>query len=217
MYIPPLFREERLTVQHALIREHPLGILVTIGSEGLSANPIPFILQPDRGPLGTLQGHLARANPQWRDHNGAQDALVVFQGPERYITPSWYATKQQTGKVVPTWNYAMVQVQGRIRVIEDQAWLADQVAALTDRHEADRPESWAVTDAPPAFIAGQLKGIVGIEIEIARIEGKWKVSQNRPEADRSGVVASLVESGEPAARAMAMLVNAQGATSASSS
>jgi transcriptional regulator len=211
VYQPPLFREDRLDVQHALIRAHPLGLLVTAGPTGLVANPIPFLLDGSAGPLGTLRAHLARANPQWRDHDPEQDALVVFQGVETYITPSWYATKRETGKVVPTWNYAIVQARGRIRIHDDPAWLARQIADLTESQEAARAEPWAVADAPAAFVAGQLKGIVGIEIEIARLDGKWKVSQNRPEADRAGVVAGLSEEREDAAQEMARLVGERGA------
>ena len=212
MYIPPLFREERIEVQHALVRAHPLGLLVTDGPGGLLANPIPFVLDGEAGPLGTLRGHVARANPQWREHDAARDALVVFQGVDHYITPSWYETKCETGKVVPTWNYAIVQAWGRLRVVEDREWLARQIVALTGAQEAARDEPWAVADAPPAFVEGQLKGIVGVEIEIARIEGKWKVSQNRPASDRAGVVGGLRAEGGDVALVMADLVAGGGET-----
>jgi transcriptional regulator len=211
MYQPPHFREDRLEVQHALIRAHPLGLLVTLGSTGLVANPIPFWLDQAASPTGTLKAHLSRANSQWRDYDPAQEALVVFQGPEAYITPSWYAAKQETGKVVPTWNYAIVQAYGPMRVIDDPAWLREQIGHMTEARESTRPEPWAVGDAPESFVAAQLKGIVGVEIEISRIEGKWKVSQNRPEADRRGVVAGLAEAGNESARRMADLVEAKGA------
>ncbi|HEU6443394.1 MAG TPA: FMN-binding negative transcriptional regulator, partial [Microvirga sp.] len=203
MYQPPHFREDRLDVQHGLIRAHPLGLLVTAGKAGPVANLIPFILDEAASPLGTLRAHLSRANPQWRDFDPAQDSLVVFQGTETYITPSWYETKREHGKVVPTWNYAIVQARGRMRIIEDPAWLLAQVAAMTSTQEVARPEPWAVGDAPPEFLAAQIKGIVGVEIEIAQIEGKWKVSQNRPEADRAGVVDGLTEDGDEASLAMA--------------
>ena len=205
MYHPPHFRENRLEAQHELIRAHPLGLLITHGPAGLLANPIPFLLDADASPFGTLRGHLARANPQWREL-GEAEALVVFQGAESYVTPSWYATKRETGKVVPTWNYATVQVRGRRRAVEDAAWLARQVAALTDGQEATFAAPWAVTDAPAPYLAGQLKGIVGIELEIAAIEGKWKVSQNRPAADRTGVIEGLRGLGDDASVAMADLV-----------
>jgi transcriptional regulator len=206
MYQPPHHREDRREVQHALIRAHPLGVLVTFGAGGLSANLIPFILDSAASEKGTLKGHLARANRQWSDFDPSVEALVIFQGVESYITPSWYAAKQEHGKVVPTWNYATVQVQGPMRVIEDRDWLAGQIAALTAANEAKRSEPWSVTDAPEAFIASQIKGIVGLEIPISRIEGKWKVSQNRPEADRLGVVEGLRAMGDEKADGMAELV-----------
>jgi len=209
MYQPPHHREERLDVQHALIRSHPFGTLVTLGNDGLEANAIPFILEP-QSPFGVLKGHVARANQQWRDFRADVEALVIFQGSQTYVTPSWYATKRETGKVVPTWNYVVVQARGPMRVVEDRVWLADQIAALTNLMEANRREPWAVTDAPEAFVDAQIKGIVGIEIPVVRIDGKWKVSQNRPEADRRGVVAGLRSEDGPAAMEMADLVEAFG-------
>jgi transcriptional regulator len=211
LYQPTAFREDRLDVQHALIRAHSLGLLVTNGPDGLLANPIPFLLDAAASPLGTLRGHLARANPQWRSFDRGQDALIVFQGVDAYVTPSWYATKRETGKAVPTWNYAVVQARGHLRVVEDRGWLARQVRDLTDAQEGRRLEPWHVTDAPEPFVAAQLKGIVGLEVEIARIEGKWKVSQNRPEPDRRGVAQGLEsEVGEGGSSGMADLVRAFG-------
>lgn len=188
MYQPALHRETRPEVMEALIKAHPFGLLISTGPEGLLANGLPFHLSGNR-----LQVHIARANPQWQTLDG-QDILVVFQGPLTYITPAFYASKKEHGKVVPTWNYAMVQVRGRARLQNDPAWLAAQIANLTDGMEADRPAPWAVTDAPNDFIAMQMKAIVGIEIEIAAMEGKWKVSQNRNEVDKRGVVDGLAES-----------------------
>jgi transcriptional regulator len=210
MYQPPHFREDDLAVQHALIRAHPLGLLVTFGNAGLEANPIPFVLDASSSTLGTLKAHLSRANPQWRNFDLTQEALVVFQGPETYITPSWYAAKREHGKVVPTWNYAIVQARGRLTIRDDPDWLLQQITTMTDMHEAPRPEPWNVNDAPVPFVAAQLKGIVGIEIEITRIEGKWKVSQNRAEADRLGVSAGLRLSQDDASHQMAELVDARG-------
>jgi transcriptional regulator len=181
-----------------------------MGAFGLIANPIPFILDSSVGPFGRLKAHLARANTQWRDFDPKVDALVVFQGAERYITPSWYATKRETGKVVPTWNYAIVQASGPMRVIEDGVWLAEQIAALTAAQEEGRAEPWAVGDAPPPFVEAQMKGIVGIEIPIARIEGKWKVSQNRPAADRQGVIEGLRSADDAGSLEMADLVEERG-------
>ena len=211
MYQPPHFREDDLAVQHALVRAHPLGLLVTFGSAGLEANPIPFVLDASASALGTLKAHLSRANAQWRNFDPEQEALVVFQGPETYITPSWYAAKREHGKVVPTWNYAIVQARGLLKVKDDPDWLRQQITAMTDLKEAPRAEPWAVGDAPASFVAAQLKGIVGVEIEITRIEGKWKVSQNRSEADRIGVSAGLRLSADDASRRMAELVDARGA------
>jgi transcriptional regulator len=207
MYQPPHFREDDLAVQHALIKAHPLGLLITAGGEGPTANLLPFRLHPELSEKGTLKVHMARANRQWKEIAAGAAVLVVFQGADNYITPSWYATKRETGKVVPTWNYAVVQARGPARIIEDHDWLRTQVASLTDEHEAPRAERWEVSDAPEKYIEAQLKGIVGVEIEIASIEGKWKVSQNRPEADRAIVAEGLGDGDDPHANAaMAELV-----------
>jgi transcriptional regulator len=205
VYQPPHFREDDLAVQHALIEAHPLGLLVSAGPGGLMANPIPFLIDRAASEHGTLRAHLARANPQWRELAEVEEALVIFQGPQDYISPSWYATKQETHKVVPTWNYVTVHAWGRPVVIEDQEWLRRQIDDLTRLRERPLAEPWAVEDAPAPFVAAQIKGIIGIEIEIGRIEGKWKVSQNRPPADREGVVEGLAGQGETSA-AMAALV-----------
>jgi len=209
VYEPPLHREENLARQHALIRARPLGLLISSGPSGVVANAIPFLLEPAASTLGTLKAHMARANPQWRELVQAPDALVVFQGAEHYVTPSWYATKRATGKVVPTWNYVMVQARGRAKIMDD-AWLSRQIQALTNEREAARDAPWAVQDAPADFIAMQRRAIVGIEIEIRDIRGKWKTSQNRPVADRAGVVAGLEALGDEAALAMAALVRDTG-------
>lgn len=197
MYQPPHFRDDTRTAQHGLIRTYPLGLLITGGADGLIANLIPFLLD-ETGAHGTLRAHLARANPQWQALAEAQDCLVVFQGPQGYVTPDWYASKREHGRVVPTWNYATVHVWGRARVIEDADWLRRQIADLTALREAPRAAPWAVDDAPAPFVAAQMRAIVGIEIPIARIEGKWKMSQNRPEADRAGVIAGMRADGEAA-------------------
>lgn len=211
MYQPPHFVEKRLDVLHGLIRSHPLGLLISNGNEGPIANPVPFLLDPAVGSYGRLRAHVARANPQWSLLAATPAALIVFQGVDSYITPSWYETKRDTHKVVPTWNYAIVQVRGQARVIEDPSWLAGQIAELTARNETDRAEPWKVTDAPAPFIQAQLKGIVGIEIDIEHIEGKWKVSQNRPVADRAGVAEGLEgENASPTASEMARLVRSYG-------
>ena len=193
MYQPPHFVETRLDVLHALIRAHPLGLLISVGPDGPMADPLPFLIDTAVEPHGRLRAHLAKANPQWRliAENPQTPVLVVFQGADSYVTPSWYETKRETGKVVPTWNYAIVQVRGRARIVDDREWLAGQIAELTATHEAHRAEPWQVTDAPAPFIEAQIKGIIGLEIAITEISGKWKVSQNRPVADRVGVAAGL--------------------------
>jgi transcriptional regulator len=205
MYIPPLFREQRPEVLHAMIRAHPLATLVTHGANGLTANLLPFILIPGDGGADILRAHLARGNEQLADLRAGGEALVIFQGPQAYISPTWYPTKQEHGKVVPTWNYVVVQAWGRPRVIEDADWLLAQIGALTTLQEAGRAEPWSVADAPAPFIAAQLGGIIGIELPIDRIEGKWKASQNQPEQNRKGVVEGLRR--DDAASAMAALVD----------
>jgi transcriptional regulator len=196
MYQPPAFREDRIEVQHALIRAHPLGLLITSGPGGLMANAVPFLVYPEGSERGTLRAHVSRGNPQWHELAAVEECLVVFQGRQKYITPSWYATKRETGKVVPTWNYITVHAWGRPQAISDAAWLRHQIDDLTLQQEGGLPDPWKVMDAPEDFVTAQIKGIVGIEIPIGRIEGKWKVSQNRTEVDRAGVVAGLREQGE---------------------
>ncbi|QDZ00127.1 FMN-binding negative transcriptional regulator [Nitratireductor mangrovi] len=211
MYQPPHFREDDPATQHALIRAHPLGLLITAEADGAPvANLIPFHLDGAPG-KGRLLGHMARANRQWQAIRDGARVLVVFQGEEAYISPSWYAAKAETGKVVPTWNYAVVQVRGPARAIEDRDWLRHQVGLITGEHEGKRAAPWAVEDAPPPFVEAQLKGIVGVEIAIAEIEGKWKVSQNRPEADIAGVTAGLEDAASAHNNpAMAALVRERG-------
>ena len=197
MHIPPAFREDRTEVLHDLIRLHPLGLLTTAGEGGLVATPIPFLVYADEGHNGTLRAHMARANPHWRALQGAAECLVVFMGPQGYVTPSWYPSKQETQKVVPTWNYVTVHAWGKPRLVEDAAWLRRQLDDLTHTQESARPKPWAIGDAPDDYIAAQMRAIVGIEIPIERIEGKWKLSQNRTEADRTGVIAGLSDPQDP--------------------
>lgn len=184
MYCPEAFAETRPETLAALIRDYPLALLITAGEGGLQANPVPFQLTPDHS---RLRAHLARANPQLDDLRQGAPALVVFQGEQAYVTPSWYATKTATGKVVPTWNYLMVQARGLPVVTDDADWLRDQVDALTTQMEADRPMPWGVNDAPERYIGAMLRGIVGVEIEIQDLQGKWKAGQNKPADDRAGV------------------------------
>lgn len=180
-----------MDVLHGAVRSHPLAMLVTYGAYGLTANLIPFTLAADRGDKGTLQAHLSKANPQLADLRLGAEVLVVFQGPQAYITPSWYATKQEHGKVVPTWNYVVVQARGRPRVTDNAEWLLEQIGMLTAQQEQMFEHPWSVNDAPQSFITSQLKGISGVEIPIDSIMGKWKASQNQPVANRAGVVAGL--------------------------
>lgn len=202
MHVPAHFAEHRLDVLHDAVDELTLGTLVTVGDEGLEATPVPFVLDRSRGPQGTLVGHLARANRQWARAGDGAAALVTFLGPHGYVSPSAYPSKHTTGgRVVPTWNYVTVQVHGTLVTIEDRARVLEIVTALTDRHEAGRPHPWSVSDAPAEHIEAMRRGIVGIEVPIASIVGKWKLSQNRPPEDRAGIAADLA--GTPLGAAVA--------------
>jgi transcriptional regulator len=191
MYLPAHFEETRVDVLRALMHEYPLGTLVTLASDGLNANHIPFEFDPEPAPSGTLRCHVSRNNPVWRELDASVEPLVVFQGPQAYISPSWYHTKHETGKVVPTYNYLVVHAYGRARAVEDKDWLRSFVTRLTDRFEGAQQSPWKVTDAPRDYIEGLLNSIVGIEIEVSRFVGKWKASQNRSPEDRRGVVNAL--------------------------
>ncbi len=218
MYLPAHFEETRPEVLRELMRCHPLGLLITqtkaqsaTAAAAIEANALPFHLEPTRGAHGTLVAHVARANPVWREARADGEVLVVFQGPQAYVSPAWYASKAATGKVVPTWNYVLVEARGRLVVRDDAAWVHALVSGLTDLHEAGRAEPWQVSDAPADYIAATQRAIVGIEVEITAITGKWKVSQNRSAADRAGVVSGLQASGRDDA---ATLVARDGATPA---
>ena len=207
MYTPKHFEEPRLETMRELMQARPLATLVTMTPQGLTANPIPLYLAADAAsPFGVLQGHVARANPVWRESSLETEVLALFQGPDEYITPSWYATKRETGKVVPTWNYAVVHAQGRLRVRDDPAWLLPFLEKLTAQQEAEFAEPWRVSDAPLEYIEKLLNAIVGIEIVITRLQGKWKVSQNQPEANREGVLAGLRARDDESSAAMADLI-----------
>ncbi len=200
MYVPRHFAEDDVAEMHALMRANPLATLVTHGPDGLNANHIPLLLAD-----GSLQGHVARANPLWQAGNVAGEVLVVFQGDDSYISPSGYATKAEHGKVVPTWNYAAVHAYGELRVIDDPRWIFAQISALTATNEAALPQPWAVTDAPADYIEKMLGAVVGIEITITRLLGKWKVSQNQPAVNQASLIAALEKAGDP----MAGLVRAR--------
>lgn len=202
MYVPPAFRWEERPELHAAMRAARLATLVTATVDGLMATPLPLLLVAEEGELGTLHGHLAKANPQ--SQAAVQgEALAIFGGPDAYVTPSWYASKREHGRVVPTWNYETVHAHGVPEFYEDEERLLEQVTRLTALHEGSRAEPWAVTDAPASFVKGQLKGIVGLRLPIARIAGKRKMSQNRPPADREGVAEGLGASERPGDRAVA--------------
>jgi transcriptional regulator len=195
MYNPAHFAVTDPARLHGIIRAHPLGMLVTSAGGQLDANHIPFELDPARGPLGMLSGHVARANPVWRQCLGGATVLVVFRGAEAYISPNWYPSKHETHRLVPTWNYEVVHAHGRIVVRDDEAYVRGVVARLTRRHEAPEPRPWKMGDSAPEFIDGLLRSIVGIEITIDRLEGKAKLSQNRETRDRLGAADTLVERG----------------------
>ena len=202
MYVPGHFAPDEATVDE-LLRNHGAADLVTLTDEGMMATLLPFIYVPPgqsntAGTRGALHGHLARNNAQWK-HESLGEALVIVRGPDAYITPGWYASKTEHGRVVPTWNYVTAHVYGRFTVHDDPVWTENLVRRLTAKHEAYRKdEAWSVDDAPRAFIEGQLRAIVGVELEISRIEAKTKLSQNRPEADIAGVIAGLRERGDAA-------------------
>ena len=206
MYQPPHFRIDDAERMHELIRAHPLGLLITAGIDGLLANPVPFVVVRE-GDAVDLRCHLARPNAQWQAIEKGAEALVVFQGEGAYVTPSWYATKKETGKVVPTWNYMIVQARGIATTYHDAAWLRAQIDLMTDAQEKQRAEPWAVADAPELFTAAQMRGIVGVNIRVTDMQGKFKLSQNRNEADRAGVVAGLGEE-EGAARTVGAIMHA---------
>ncbi len=205
MYIPPAFQEDDIATLHAAIRVSRLTNFITATADGLIGTPLPMILNETEGPHGTLYGHVARANPQWK-RVPIGDAMAVFMGPDAYVTPSWYATKRQTGKVVPTWNYVAVHAYGPVEFFEDADRLLDVVTRLTKLHESARPDPWVVTDAPKEFIQSQLRGIVGLRMPITRVDGKRKMSQNRSAEDRAGVVNGLAASDSAVDRAVADLI-----------
>ena len=208
MYLPADFEETRFELLHELISAYPLGLLITQDRAGeMVANSIPFLLEsdPEGGPA-ILRAHVARTNPLWQESRSDTDSLIVFQGPQTYISPSMYPSKAATGKVVPTWNYISVQGRGKLHVVDDAPWLRAFVTRLSERHEAARPFPWAVSDAPESFIDATLRAIVGIEIKLGSLRGKWKVSQNRTQFDRDGVVFGLRSQGGADAEAMAKAV-----------
>jgi len=206
MYLPKDFKEERVPEMHEAMRQARLGTLITLGTGGMEASHVPMLVDPEPAPFGTLKGHIARANPQWRRATAGAQALAIFLGPDAYITPAWYETKRQSGKVVPTWNYVAVHAYGPLEFYEDADRLLALVTKLTATHEAGRDQPWAVSDAPKDYVDGMLRAIVGFELPIARLEGKWKMSQNRPAADRAGTIAGLTAEGGEKEVAVAEIV-----------
>lgn len=192
MYLPAHFAETRPEVLRRFMATHPLAHLIVHGEGGLTADPVPLLHAPDPAPLGRLRGHLARANPLWKaaGEEGV-DVLVLFQGPSAYVSPNWYPSKRENHKAVPTWNYVTVQARGRLRAVDEAAWLRALLAELTAAHEAGFAEPWRLADAPADFLERMLAAVVGIEIEVTELTGKWKLSQNQPPANRVGVIAAL--------------------------
>jgi transcriptional regulator len=203
MYVPAHFKEDRVPVLHDAIRQIGFASLVTSGEGGLEASHLPMLVSPEPAPFGTLRGHVARGNRQWKRVEPRSQALVIFLGPNTYVTPSWYATKHQTGKVVPTWDYLAIHAYGEIGFFDDHAQLRDHVGELTEAHEGSRASPWAVADAPRDYMDKMLGAIVGFKIVITRLEGKWKMSQNRSPQDIAGVQAGLVRENGSAQKAVA--------------
>jgi transcriptional regulator len=208
MYLPRHFIEEHVDVVTELARQNPLATLVSLGDDGLIATHLPLLWDVEPAPYGTLRGHFARPNPHARITSSPVDALVIFSGPSAYVSPSWLPSKREHGKVVPTWNYAVVHAYGPLRLIDDTEWLRALVTRLTDREEGAFATPWRVTDAPAGFLDGALKGIVGVEVAVSRLEGKWKLSQNRPDTDQAGIIAGLEERADPRSRALADVARA---------
>jgi transcriptional regulator len=211
MYMPSQFSEQRVEILHQFVRDHPLGALVTSGSDGLCADHIPFEIVHGSEPFGSLRAHAARSNPFWKDHASDSESLVIFQGTQSYVSPSWYVSKAEDGRVVPTYNYMVVHAYGRLRVIEDKQALSAMLEGLVAKFEATQPCPWKIDDAPADYIDKLLQTIVGIEIPITRLVGKWKVSQNQPPKNRISVEQMLREKGDENALAMADAVSRRGA------
>ena len=203
MYLPSAFRQDDLAELHAQMQASPFALLTSAGAAGVQASHLPLLLAPDEGEFGTLYGHFARANPHWRDLQGGAEALAVFSGPDAYISPGWYPAKAEHSKVVPTWNYIAVHARGPVELIEDPERLLQIVSRLSDQHESGRERPWAVSDAPRDYLDSMLRAIVGFALPIHRLEGKWKLGQNRSAADQQGVRDGLASSPSPRDRELA--------------
>ena len=209
MYTPKVNAEEEVHALRQFVHDNPLCALVTQTDHGMIASHIPMVLHEDGSGFGTLRGHVARANPQWRDYTASEQALGIFTGPQHYISASWYPGKKTHGREVPTWNYVAVHVYGFLRTVEDTDWLLEHLRHLTDKNEVIAEIPWRVDDAPPEFIRKLTGAIVGIELQVSRVEGKWKVSQNRNEHDAAAVMDGLDVVGTPASAAMKELVQSR--------
>lgn len=203
MYLPSAFRQDDLAELHAQLQASPFALLTSAGATGVQASHLPLLLAPDEGEFGTLYGHFARANPHWRDLQDGAEALTVFSGPDAYISPGWYPAKAEHGKVVPTWNYIAVHARGPVELIEKPERLLQIVSRLSDQHESGRERPWAVSDAPRDYIDAMLRAIVGFALPIRRLDGKWKLGQNRSTVDQAGVRDGLAASTEPREQALA--------------
>ncbi|HEY6612785.1 MAG TPA: FMN-binding negative transcriptional regulator [Pseudomonas sp.] len=208
MYLPTAFKHTDLAELHRQITASRLATLVSHGPQGLQASHLPLLLEPGEGEAGTLYGHLARANPHWRELAAGGDTLAIFCGPEAYVSPSWYPGKAEDGKAVPTWNYVAVHAYGQAEVFDEPERLRLLLGRLSERHEAGRPQPWSLDDAPRDYIDAMLRAIVGFALPIRRLEGKWKLSQNRPAADRAGVRQGLAASTDPRDRELAVCMAA---------
>ena len=206
MYIPKHFDQSDTATLHVLMQAQPLATLITLASSGLDANHLPLHLSTALGPLGTLRGHVARANPLWKEPAQDMEVLAVFHGVQAYVSPNWYPSKAEHGKAVPTWNYAVVHAHGRLKVVEDATWLRAHLDALTAHNEANQAQPWKPSDAPADYLEKMMSAIIGIEIEITRLSGKFKLSQNQTEPNQTGVIQGLRATGQPPAIAMAALV-----------
>lgn len=206
MYLPKHFEAPSNDAMHAVMRARPLATVITLSRSGLDANHIPLHFVKDLGPFGTLRGHVARANPMWKEFDKNTEVLSIFHGPDSYITPAWYASKKTTGKVVPTWNYVVVHAHGHLCIHEDESWLRSQLEALTAHNESVNHESWKISDAPHDYIENLIKAIVGFEIVITRLSGKWKASQNQSEQNRASVITGLKAEGHRDADWLATLI-----------
>lgn len=208
MYLPAHFNESRVEVLHQMMRARPLATLVAVCESGLVANHIPVETLSDPPPYGLIRGHIARANPLWRNYRPESEALAIFQGPQAYISPSFYPLKKQTGEVVPTWDYAVVHARGTLKFIQDAGWLREFVSGLTNSHEAPRQMPWKIDDAPPPYIEKMLSLIVGFEFSVVGLSGKWKLSQNHPESNRLGVAQGLSGAAEAEPREVGAMLTA---------